>query len=76
MNRHQSKRLAVKVASVFPDPSKTEIAIFGFAFKKNTSDTRATPVGYIINHLLELGFTVKIHDPQVTERGFHMEMEM
>ena len=64
------------MAAAFPDPKNTEIAIFGYAFKKNTSDTRATPVAYIINHLLDLGFTVKVHDPQVNERGFQMEMEM
>lgn len=63
MNDFQKARLAKKVASNFQDARNTEIAIFGYAFKKNTSDTRATPVAYIINYLSEQGFTVKVHDP-------------
>lgn len=70
MNDHQKARLSKKVGDQFADPANTEIAIFGYAFKKNTSDTRATPVAYMINYLAEKGFTVKIHDPQVNERGF------
>jgi UDPglucose 6-dehydrogenase len=66
----------MKVAKCFSDPKNTEIAIFGYAFKKNTSDTRATPVASIINYLLEQEFVVKIHDPEVSERSFQIEMEM
>ena len=76
LNEFQKKRLAMKVANVFTDPKSTEITIFGYAFKKNTSDTRATPVASIINYLLEQGFIVKIHDPEVQERSFQIEMEM
>jgi UDPglucose 6-dehydrogenase len=63
LNESQKKRLAMKVANVFPEPQNTEVAIFGYAFKKDTSDTRATPVASIINYLLDQGFIVKIHDP-------------
>lgn len=70
MNNHQKKRLAEKIVSKFTDPSSTVISIFGFAFKKNTSDARMTPIAYLVNHLIEKGFTVKIHDPKATERIF------
>ena len=76
MNEHQKLRLAKKVASNFENPQGVEIALFGFAFKKNTSDTRATPCAFLVNYLVEQGFNVKIHDPEVNERGFQMEMEM
>lgn len=76
MNNYQKRRLAEKIASHFPEPNGVEIAIYGFAFKKNTSDTRATPIAFLVNYLIEKGFTVKIHDPQVNERGFQMEMEV
>ena len=76
MNEHQKKRLAIKVATPFADPKTTEIAVFGYAFKKDTSDTRATPTALIINYLLDQGFTVKVHDPQVNERNFQVEMEV
>jgi len=66
--------LAEKIALTFPDPSKTVVALFGFAFKKNTSDTRMTPIAYLADYLIEAGFTVRITDPEASERNFQMEM--
>lgn len=56
MNDHQKLRLADQIASNFPEPKDTEIAIFGFAFKKNTSDTRMTPMAFLVNYLIEKGY--------------------
>lgn len=76
MNDHQKKRLSDDIISQFSDPHSTIVTLFGFAFKKNTSDTRMTPMAYFVNALMEKGFKVRIHDPQANERGFQMEMEM
>eukprot|EP00347_Sterkiella_histriomuscorum_P009440 403341205 len=76
MNEYQRLRLSEDISSQFEDPTKISIALFGFAFKKNTSDTRMTPVAFIVDYLIKKGFHVKIHDPQASERGFQMEMEM
>ena len=32
-------------------------------------------MAYLVNHLIEKGFTVNITDPQASERNFQMEME-
>ncbi|CDW82077.1 uridine diphosphate glucose dehydrogenase [Stylonychia lemnae] len=76
MNQFQKRRLLDMIISEFPNPSETVLTIFGFAFKKNTSDTRMTPIAYFVNGLIEKGFFVRIHDPQANERGFYLEMEM
>jgi len=45
------------------EPAASKLAVFGFSYKKNTSDTRSTPVALIISLLLAKGFTVSVHDP-------------
>lgn len=54
--------------------SKKKICIFGFSYKKNTSDTRLSQSAYIIDHLSK-SFEVTIHDPKVTSDAFWLEME-
>jgi UDP-N-acetyl-D-mannosaminuronate dehydrogenase len=44
----------------------TKIAVLGFSYKKNTSDTRTSPVAMFIFTLAKRGFNVAVHDPQVT----------
>ena len=41
----------------------SKIAVFGFSFKKNTSDTRFTPAATIVARLAISGFNIAIHDP-------------
>lgn len=53
---------------------RKKVAIFGFSYKKNTSDTRCTPAATIVARLAQSGFDVAIHDPQVTRVGFEVEM--
>ena len=48
--------------------------MFGFSYKKNTSDTRTSPVALFIFTLAKRGFNVAVHDPQVTQAGFDQEM--
>jgi len=53
---------------------KTKIAVFGFSYKQNTSDTRDTPAASIVAAFAKWGFEVAVHDPQVTQAGFEIEM--
>ena len=52
------------------------LTLFGFAFKKNTSDTRSTPIAFMVDFFVRKGYYVKIHDPEATEQGFNFEMQM
>ena len=50
---------------MFNTVSGKKIAILGFAFKKDTGDTRETPALTVVDRLLEEGAQVAIYDPIV-----------
>lgn len=66
MNDYQKKRFASKVvSSLFNTVSGKKIAILGFAFKKDTNDTRESAAIYICKDLLEERANLSIYDPKV-----------
>jgi len=66
MNDWQKKRFALKIIEkMFNTIAGKKIAILGFAFKKDTGDTRETPAIYVCQHLLNERAIVSIYDPQV-----------
>merc|ERR1712127_249316 len=48
--------------------------MLGFAFKKNTGDTRESAAIYIGRHLMDEGAHLDIYDPKVTELQMKMEL--
>ena len=74
MNHVQKTRLANLLIENEKMTDQQKLAIFGFSYKKNTSDTRCTPAATIVARLVEKGFKVAIHDPKVTKVGFELEM--
>jgi len=66
MNDYQKRRFAEKMLSkMFNTVTGKRIAIFGFAFKKNTGDTRETAALYVSQHLLNERAKLAIYDPKV-----------
>lgn len=53
------------VECLFNTVTDKTLAVFGFAFKKNTGDTRESPAIYVCSHLLEEGAQLNIYDPKV-----------
>lgn len=53
------------VECLFNTVTDKTLAVFGFAFKKNTGDTRESPAIYVCSHLLEEGAKLNIYDPKV-----------
>jgi UDPglucose 6-dehydrogenase len=53
---------------------KHKVCVFGFSYKKNTSDTRLSQSAYLIDFLSKK-FEVSVHDPKVTAESFYFEME-
>lgn len=53
------------IECLFNTVSDKRITIFGFAFKKNTGDTRETPAITVCKTLLEEGAKLNIYDPKV-----------
>ena len=68
MNDYQKKRFALKmIEKMFNTIAGKQIAVLGFAFKKDTGDTRETAAIYVSQHLLNERAVLKIYDPQVDE---------
>lgn len=66
MNEHQKSRFTSKIVeSLFNTVSGKNICILGFAFKKNTGDTRDSPSIYVAKTLLDEGANLRIYDPKV-----------
>ena len=66
MNDYQRKRFAGKIVQrLFQTVTGKRIAIFGFAFKKNTGDTRESSSIYVTKHLLDEAADIVIYDPKV-----------
>lgn len=63
MHRYCIQKLQSKLKSL----NGTTIGVLGLTFKPNTDDARMTQAAFIIRELLELGSTVKAHDPQGME---------
>jgi len=68
MNEYQKSRFTAKVVeALFNTVSGKHIALLGFAFKKNTGDTRESPAIYVAKTLLDEGATLNVYDPKVEE---------
>lgn len=52
---------------MFNTVSGKQIALLGFAFKKDTADTRESPAIDIAQSLLEEGAFLKVYDPKVCQ---------
>lgn len=75
-NNFQRLRFAQRIVEcLFNTITDKKICILGFAFKKNTGDTRESPAIYITKHLLDEGAHLSIHDPKVTRDQVIMELE-
>ncbi|KAJ1412484.1 UDP-glucose/GDP-mannose dehydrogenase family, UDP binding domain-containing protein [Ochromonadaceae sp. CCMP2298] len=51
------------------------LAILGFAFKKDTGDTRETAAAYVMKDLLEESAKLAVYDPQVTREQMLEEFD-
>lgn len=70
MNDHQIERFARNiVARQFNTVAGKKLAIFGFAFKPGTNDTRDSPAHYVCIKLLEEQALLTITDPQALDHA-------
>ena len=66
MNEYQKRRFGQRIVqAMFNTITDKHICILGFAFKKNTGDTRESPAIYVARHLLEEEACLHIFDPKV-----------
>lgn len=68
INDYQKRRFLNRViSSMFNTVSGKKIAILGFAFKKDTADTRESASIYVSQGLLRENAVLSIYDPKVTD---------
>ncbi|MCC9640671.1 UDP-glucose 6-dehydrogenase [Rhodopirellula sp. JC740] len=76
MNDYQKRRFVHRmVRTMFNTVSDKKIAIWGFAFKKDTNDTRESAAIYVCRDLLLEKARLSIYDPQVTKEQIVSDME-
>ena len=64
------------VSSMFKTVLGKKIAILGFAFKKDTGDTKETPAINVCKGLLGDNAILSIYDPQVNEEQIQRDLSM
>jgi len=74
-NNFQRSRFAQRIVDcLFNTITDKKICILGFAFKKNTGDTRESAAIYIAKYLLDEGAQLSIYDPKVAESQIRLEL--
>ncbi len=75
MNEFQKRRFARNIVkALFNTVSGKKIAVFGFAFKKDTNDTRESPAIKVCLDLLEEQANIGVYDPEVKEAQIRKEL--
>lgn len=70
MNEYQEERFVSKIlSSMFNTVAGKKIAVFGFAFKADTGDTRESPAIYISKLLLDEHARLAIYDPEAIDNA-------
>jgi UDPglucose 6-dehydrogenase len=68
MNDHQKKRFATNIVkTLYNTVSGKKIAFLGWAFKKDTNDTRESAAIYVADDLLNEQANIAVYDPKVEE---------
>ena len=70
MNDHQQERIVSRLFSeMFNTLANKKIAMFGFAFKADTGDTRETPAGYVARLLADEHVRLTVTDPKALDNA-------
>lgn len=75
MNDHQKRRFAKNIIStLYNTVSGKKIAFLGWAFKKDTNDTRESAAIYVADDLLSEQANISVFDPKVEEEQIHFDL--
>ncbi|MEA2062735.1 MAG: UDP-glucose 6-dehydrogenase [Gemmatimonadota bacterium] len=70
INEYQECRFVQKMLrAMFNTVANKRIALFGFAFKKDTGDTRESPAIYVAKKLLEERAVIAVTDPEALDNA-------
>jgi len=75
MNNHQRSRFAKQiVTSLYGTVAGKKIGFLGWAFKKDTNDTRESAAIYIADNLIEEQAQIQVFDPKVTATQMYSDL--
>ena len=75
MNDHQKRRFSKNIIStLYNTVSGKKIAFLGWAFKKDTNDTRESAAIYVANDLISEQANVAVFDPKVEADQIHFDL--
>jgi UDPglucose 6-dehydrogenase len=75
LNDHQKRRFADNVIStLYNTVSGKKIGFLGWAFKKDTNDTRESAAIYVADHLLNEQANIAVYDPKVSNEKMQSDL--
>lgn len=75
INEYQKERFAKRITKRLYNTLRfKKIAILGFAYKKNTGDTRESAAITIVGQLIAEGAKIAIYDPQVSQKQIQQDL--
>lgn len=75
INDYQKNRFASQIQrALFSNVNGKKIAFWGWAFKKNTNDTRESAAIYVADQLISEGAEIVAYDPKVTLERMQMDL--
>ena len=76
MNDHQKNRFSRNIIKkLYNTVSDKKIAFFGWAFKKDTNDTRESAAIYVADNLLNEHANIHVYDPKVAEHQIYFDLD-
>lgn len=76
MNDHQKARFSDNIIkTLYNTVNGKNIAFLGWAFKKDTNDTRESAAIYVADHLLDEEAFITVYDPKVSEEQIYKDLD-
>lgn len=76
MNDYQKSRFAnIIIKTLFNTVNSKKISFLGWAFKKDTNDTRESAAIYVANELMEEKAVIHVYDPKVDKKQIYKDID-
>lgn len=76
MNDYQKRRFAENIiTTLYNTVSGKKIVMYGWAFKKDTNDTRESAAIYVADALLDEKAEIMVYDPKVSEEQIYSDLD-
>ena len=75
INKHQRDRFSKKIIELIRKENlETKVLLLGWAFKKDTNDTRESAAIYVADNLINNDFRIDIYDPKVNREQVDFDL--